>query len=153
VSRTVGLPTVLWLVVLTILAGTVVGVCLDRMVLDPRFHRGMRARMRQEFMDRIHKELALSSAQTVQVDSILKVQEKRMERLRGEIGERVKATQDTFMTDMGGVLTPEQMTKLKQMAPPNRRGFGRMFGGRRDHDQAHGPGPGPGDDNPPPPPK
>ena len=154
----------IWVAVLAILAGAVFGVCLDRMVFDPRLRHFMRPGMHQQFMTRMQHDLALTPAQVPQVDSILKVQESRMERLRTEIAGRVGATQDTFMTAMSHVLTPEQMDKFKKMGPPRRHGFGRLFGGHHDRDHGRGPGGddhGPGhaepdrDDSvaPPPPPK
>jgi hypothetical protein len=155
-SRTLEFRTAIWLILLSILAGLVLGAMLDRLAFEYHFRHRMHGRMEQHLLVRLQKDLALTPVQQAQVDSVLRQQGNRIERLRGEVEHLFAARQDSFETELAKVLTPAQLQKLHRMIPgrpPGMLPFGLWPGGPHRGDGPRGEGhPGDGHSGPPPPP-
>ena len=108
-----------------VLAGVALGIALDRHVLHPRLGRfgrrempldsagqaAMRARMREEMVRGLSRELALSDSQRVQVEGIIGRHEASFDAIRRESEPRLRALLDSTWMDIDRVLTPEQHAK------------------------------------------
>jgi hypothetical protein len=97
--------------------GLVLGAMLDRLAFEYHFRHRMHGRMEQHVLDRLQRDLSLTPVQHAQVDSLLRQQGNRIERLRGEVEHLFAARQDSFENELAKVLTPAQLQKLHRMIP------------------------------------
>lgn len=107
-----------------LIAGIAIGVTADRyMMRDAHDHHGSRSGL-----DRMSKELDLTAAQRVQVDSIMTRRKARMRELFKPLRPQMdsiqkigKALSDSTHEQLKRVLTPEQGKKLDEMRERGRK--------------------------------
>ena len=115
-------PRAAWLaalvLVLTLLAGGLSGVALDRLVLLPRkFGRpGLEQRLGRPprdhaFRDRFAKEVGLSTQQRTQIDSIMDRESRELRAIRGRVQPQLDSIITRTRRSLDSVLTPEQREK------------------------------------------
>lgn len=114
------------LLVATLLIGIVLGVALDRSVLWPRLHHppgppsplemlAQSGRPPGRMRERMRRELSLTDAQSVQIDSIMARRSAAFRDVRLETEKRVKAMVDSTRAMIDSVLTPDQRVKMQQL--------------------------------------
>ena len=120
--------------------GALAGVALDRLVLLPRgcvrlgggpthggpglLHEQSPERQeatRQRFGARLARELELTPAQKIRVDSLLGRQMAELRNVRREVGPRLRQLMSSFRDSLDAVLTPAQRDKFREMR--KRRGL------------------------------
>lgn len=104
--------------------------------------------MMQRHMEKAARELNLNDQQKPQFDAVMKSQMEKMKTLHEEQEAKMKQLHESGMDEMSKFLTPEQMTKLKEM----HQRMGRDGDGMRMRHKKHHGGPD-HEDGPPPPPK
>lgn len=114
------------------LAGAATGVVFDRAVLLPRdgYHRGgpstfMRDRgpspqMRHRFSERMAKELDLTPAQQVKIDTIMTRQFEGISRASAVVRPTIDSLTRAAQASMDSVLTAEQRVKVAEMRTRSR---------------------------------
>lgn len=125
-------------------AGGLAGVALDRLVLLPHLfrgpgfghERGPGGRRDPEFRARFAREVGLSPAQQIRIDSIMERQGRELRAVRGQVQPTLDSIIARTRAQLDSVLTPEQRKKAEEI--------------RRKH--PHPPGPPPGMFGPRPPP-
>jgi hypothetical protein len=114
---------------LVAIGGILSGVALDRIVLRP--HGGPRPPMemmrfpsrtpsteeRRRLGDELARELGLSAAQRVRVDSVMDQQMGKFQALRQEVRPRMRAIVAETRSALDSVLTPAQRTRLRELRP------------------------------------
>ena len=111
--------------------------------------RAGRQEMHQRHMEKVAQELNLNDQQKQQFDSIMKANMEKMRALREQQEAQMKQLHESALADLSKVLTPEQMTKFKDMHQRVGPGMGGHEGMKMRH-KHRGPG---GPDGLPPPPK
>lgn len=118
--------------IIVALGGVIAGVAVDRMLLLPRpphggpppgrpgfgpGDHGFRERER-EFRDRMARDLGLSDAQRVRIDSLLDRQLRGLRAIREEAEPRLDSIIDGTRRQIDSILTPAQREKARRLAPP-----------------------------------
>jgi Spy/CpxP family protein refolding chaperone len=127
-ARTLALAAV----IAALLVGVLVGVALDRAVLQHRWwaHRrfgppgALMMGDPRRLSDRIARELDLTPAQRVRVDSIMARRIRDIEQVRQEVGPRVRQIFATTRAEIDSVLTPAQRERMHALFPRHRGGPG-----------------------------
>ena len=113
-------------------AGVAAGVVFDRAVLLPRGgprrggpssfmrDRGPSPEMRHRFSERMAKELDLTPAQQVKIDTIMTRQFEGMSRASAVVRPTIDSLTRAAQASMDSVLTPEQRVKVAEMRTRNR---------------------------------
>jgi Spy/CpxP family protein refolding chaperone len=128
---------------LAVLAGGLAGIALDRTVLLPRRigprppHAGAlgrpreprmprdRAMLERRFRERMARELGLTDAQRVRIDSVLDRQNRDVRAIRAEAEPKLDSIRARTRREMDAILTAEQRERMREMG---RRGRGRRGG-------------------------
>lgn len=122
----------------TLLAGILVGIGLDRAFFrPPRFgpHYGdfrgtnadsARQRMRAEFARQLH----LTPDQAARIDTIMQRRTAVLDSIRKETGPKVRALIGATRAQIDSVLTPEQRDQFRSLQHRHSRRFPRDSGGR-----------------------
>ena len=124
------------LVVVLLLAGALVGVLLDHVMMEHRFHHFGGPPSRSHMLDRLQRELELTPAQRAEVDSIFRVHEQGVLAMRTQVRALFDSSRASLHAALKGVLTPAQLEKFRRLelrAGPGWGGFGR-------HGHGHGHG-------------
>jgi Spy/CpxP family protein refolding chaperone len=123
-------PVVAALVLLVaVLAGAIVGVAIDRTLLQPRMHgrfgfdwHGPHGPPRdREFRDRFARELGLTPEQQIRIDSIMDRQGLELRAVRGQVQPKLDSIISGTRRSLDSVLTPEQRKKadtIRKRHPP-----------------------------------
>jgi hypothetical protein len=120
---------------LALLVGGLAGVAVDRHLLLRRMFRpgwerfeGRRPPRDREFRNRFAKEVGLSAAQQVRIDSIMDRQARELRLVRSQVQPQLDSIIIRTRRQLDSVLTPEQRTKAEEI--------------RRKHPRPPGPPPG-----------
>lgn len=120
-------------VVLTFIAGFVVGAVVDRYVMHHGGGRAPRTMAAHAMMSRLDRELDLTPAQRKQVEEIIRRHHERVEEIWTGVRPRVRTELDQANAEIAQILTPEQrqkFEKLKMRLGPHRDGGRRHREGR-----------------------
>jgi hypothetical protein len=133
--------------VFVFLLGMIAALGLQRVVMGMMFPPHQHGRMREMFIKRLEHDLNLSPAQVPVVDTLLRAQETRIQRVRGQMDALMKQSMDSLDTDLSKVLTPEQLKRMREERAKHGRHHRRpgfwLFpfmgphGGPGDHDGDH----------------
>ncbi len=123
----------------TLLAGILVGIGLDRAFFRPShmgprygdFGRGANAdsarqRMRAEFARQLH----LTPDQAARIDTIMQRRTAALDSIRKETGPRIRALVGATRAQIDSVLTPEQRDQFRSLQHRHSRRFPRDSGSR-----------------------
>lgn len=133
--------------VLVFLLGMIAALGLQRVVVGMMFPRHPGAQRREMFIKRLEHDLNLTPAQVPVVDTLLRAQETRIQRVRGQMDSLMKQSMDSLDTDLSKVLTPDQLKHMREERAKHGRHHRRpgfwLFpfmgphGGPEDHDMDH----------------
>jgi Spy/CpxP family protein refolding chaperone len=124
----------MWMVLgLTLLSGIGLGVALDRLVLDSAMEsRGQshdRGEHRKRYVQRLERELGLSSEQKAQLEQALEAHGKNARECREGARSEYAKLRERFREDVRSLLTPEQRGRFDEMLA--RKKHGRRDDGNR----------------------
>jgi Spy/CpxP family protein refolding chaperone len=120
------------LVIAAIVIGSALaGAALDRLLLShaPRHGRApgsqptpeQDAKRRQETLDRMTRDLDLSAAQRVGIDSVMQRTDSALRVVRGEMQPRLRQIFDASRAEITSRLDSAQRVKYAKLKPPRRR--------------------------------
>ncbi|HVT02813.1 MAG TPA: hypothetical protein VHL58_05490 [Thermoanaerobaculia bacterium] len=120
------------LLVVTFLAGAIVGMLGDRLVLLHQHRMLPRHGLRfvsARIVKALTRELHLTDDQQKQVAAILENHRKRVEAIWSEVHPRMRQEVEATDRDIERVLTPEQRPRFRELSNRWHAGAGRLVGG------------------------
>lgn len=127
----------------TLLAGILVGIGLDRALFrpprspfGPRFAAGVRRggasadSARQAMRAKFAQQLHLTPDQAARIDTIMLRRTAALDSIRKETGPRIRALIGATRSQIDSVLTPEQRDRFRSLQHRHSRRFGADSGGR-----------------------
>lgn len=119
--------------VVTFIAGFVVGAVVDRLVMRPHGPRRPPPMVARAMIERLDRHLDLDDTQRVKIEEILERHHERIDQLWGGVRPQVRQEVEAANREIEQVLTPEQRERFQKLKM--------RLGGRRHHDRKGPPGP------------
>jgi Spy/CpxP family protein refolding chaperone len=123
----------------TLLAGILVGIGLDRAVLRPprfgprfgqRWHGANADSARQQMRAEFSRQLHLTPDQAARIDTIMQRRMEVLDSIRKETGPQIRALVGATRAQIDSVLTPEQRDRFRSLQHRRSRRFQTDTGGR-----------------------
>ncbi|HEX9484302.1 MAG TPA: hypothetical protein VF929_06955 [Gemmatimonadaceae bacterium] len=114
-----------FVIALIVVCSALAGAAIDRMTtrrmrhMRPGDHmsREQDAKRRAEMLDKMTKELSLSTAQRAGIDSVMRATDTSLRAIRGEMEPRLRKVFEGSRAEMLARLDAEQRTKFEKMMP------------------------------------
>lgn len=118
-----------FVIALIVVCSALAGAAIDRMTTQRMRHsrpgdhmsRDQDAKRRADMLDRMTRELSLSSAQRAGIDSVMRATDTLLRAIRGEMQPRLRKVFEDSRAEMLARLDSEQRTKFEKMMPQRER--------------------------------